>query len=227
MPVPEDRRCTAKAKSTQERCGLRAEPGFKVCRYHGGKSLVGPAAPNYKHGGYSRVMPTRMLQRYEEAENDPELLSHRTAIALTDSRIVDLLRRVDVGESGQLWRDLRDTWTAFRQTSDEDERKFHLQNLHSLITKGASDWQVWHEVFDLLEKLRRHKDSEQKRLFAMEQIVTVDEAMAYGAALSQAVRRHVKDADTLRAIADDLMIVQVNPVSLNHKYAQQARAARR
>ncbi|MDR2745727.1 MAG: hypothetical protein LBB66_11145, partial [Desulfovibrio sp.] len=34
--------CAAKCKGTGERCKLKAEPGKRVCRFHGGKSTGPP-----------------------------------------------------------------------------------------------------------------------------------------------------------------------------------------
>lgn len=49
-------RCTAKAKSTGERCKCPAVNGWAVCRVHGarGGHKAGPSHPTWKHGGRSR-----------------------------------------------------------------------------------------------------------------------------------------------------------------------------
>ena len=56
-PGDEPGRCCAKAKSTQQRCGLPVVPGRRVCRLHGG---LGGAHP--KHGRYAKG-----LGRFREA----------------------------------------------------------------------------------------------------------------------------------------------------------------
>ncbi len=45
-------RCTAKAKSTGQRCKAPAVRGWRVCRVHGagGGAPRGKANPNYRHG---------------------------------------------------------------------------------------------------------------------------------------------------------------------------------
>ena len=45
-------RCSAKAKSTRQRCRCPAVKGWTVCRVHGagGGAPRGKAHPNYKHG---------------------------------------------------------------------------------------------------------------------------------------------------------------------------------
>jgi len=45
-------RCTAKAKSTRQRCRNPSKQGWNVCRLHGaeGGAPRGEAHPNYRHG---------------------------------------------------------------------------------------------------------------------------------------------------------------------------------
>lgn len=54
-----DRRCTATAKSTGERCGHLAMIGATVCRHHGG------AAPQVRAAAERRQAETAMMQRAE------------------------------------------------------------------------------------------------------------------------------------------------------------------
>jgi hypothetical protein len=59
-------RCSAKAKSTGERCGCPAVRGWTVCRVHGarGGHSAGPSHPQWKHGGRSQeVLRARTLSR--------------------------------------------------------------------------------------------------------------------------------------------------------------------
>jgi hypothetical protein len=59
-------RCSAKAKSTGERCRCPAVRGWAVCRVHGarGGHAAGPAHPQWKHGGRSQeVVQARAITR--------------------------------------------------------------------------------------------------------------------------------------------------------------------
>lgn len=87
-------RCTAKAKQTGARCKRNATPGRNVCRMHGGKSLRGIDAPNFKTGRYSKCLPDRLAERYEEALNDAELTRLGDEIALVDARLQDVIERL-------------------------------------------------------------------------------------------------------------------------------------
>src|SRR5215813_8022692 len=97
--------CSAHSKRSHEQCKRPATPGRHVCHIHGGKTPAGIAAPRFKHGRYSKYLPTRMLPSYRKALQDQSLTIFGE-IALLQARIDDLLQRVDTGESGKLWADL-------------------------------------------------------------------------------------------------------------------------
>lgn len=152
-------------------------------------------------------MPMRLLERYNEALADPELISLHDDIALTEARIEDLLKRVDSGESGKLWHDLNATWEAFQQArtlGDTETMAVHLATLGTLIPRGAADYGAWHEITAALEQKRKLADSERKRLVEMEQMVTAGQAMNAFSAIIESIRTHVHDRTTLAALSADL-----------------------
>jgi hypothetical protein len=70
-------------------------------------------------------------------------------IALTDSRLQDLLGRVDSGESGRVWRELKAAWTLFKQAreaGDPEGMRLHLVTLESLLNRGVADYAAWEAV---------------------------------------------------------------------------------
>jgi hypothetical protein len=71
------------------------------CYLHGGKSLVGPAAPGFVHGRRSQyglvLVGSKLSQFYEAAQSDPNLVTLRNEIALAEARIVALLDALQSG----------------------------------------------------------------------------------------------------------------------------------
>jgi hypothetical protein len=86
--------CQARKKRTGEQCRRRAVAGMRVCTVHGGLTPRGAASVHFKTGRYSRYLPARLLDKYEDAGTDPRLLELREDIALLDARIAQLLERV-------------------------------------------------------------------------------------------------------------------------------------
>lgn len=197
--------CGAKTRSGKP-CQAYAMANGR-CRMHGGSSKVGITSGRFEHGRYSKHLPTRLAARYEEAAQDSELLNLRHDIALVESRLVDVLGRVDSGESGRLWRDLHASWNAFKRAralGKTDEMAEALALHEQLISRGVSDYAAWHEVGDLLERKRKLAESERKRLTEMEQMMTAEQAMVLLSAVVDTVRRHVTDRAALAAISEDV-----------------------
>ena len=199
--------CTARSKRTGQPCQRPAMHGKTVCYHHGGKTPRGHALPQTTHGRYSKDLPTRLAARYQASQIDPDLLNLNAEIALMDARLADLLRRVDTGESGQLWRDLKATYAAMedaQRAKDFAAVARLLSELGALIRHGHSDYAAWADVRTLVDQRRRLVEAERKRLTEMQQLITAEQAMMLVTRLSSAVRRHVDDPRVLAAISAEL-----------------------
>jgi hypothetical protein len=200
-------RCRAKSKRSQERCKRWATPGREVCRMHGGRTLMGLAAPRLKTGHYSKFLPTRLAAEYERASHDPELLALRRELAVVDVRINDLLRRVDTGESGGLWPHIRATWQTFKHAHAEGQPLIQgraAAELDALLEQAISDDAAWHQIIQLIEQRRKLVLSEAKRLVAMQQMMSKEQAMLWLGAVVAILKRHITDRETLQQISLDL-----------------------
>jgi len=178
--------------------------GKSVCYHHGGKSRNGAASGMYKHGRYSKNLPTRLAAQYEASEQDGDLLNLRQEIALTDTRLSDLLTRVDTGESGALWKELGALGDDLRKAYlDGDGKKLArcLNDLELIVSRGFSDFAAWSEIASLIEQRRRLVDSEAKRLKDMQMMVSADRAMLLIGALVSILRQRIED----RGILDDIL----------------------
>ena len=116
----------------------------QFCRNHGGKALRGLDSPSLKHAIYSIDLPARMVDDYEAALADPDRLSLDPNIALTRSRIKDLIKRVDIGESGWLWKETRQAMKLLRRAinskADVDVFNDRLLEVEATINRGAADF---------------------------------------------------------------------------------------
>ncbi len=199
--------CQGKSRQTGEPCRQYAVPGRKFCHYHGGKNTVGPANNLLTTGRYSKYLPPRMAARYQEARSDPELLRLAEEIALVDSRLADLLGRVESGESGQVWAELAKAWAKFR-TGENSAADASL--VSDLIKAGNADYSAWGEIHKCVNARQRLVESERKRLVEAQQMVRVDQAMTLVAALLDSVKRNVRDPKALTAISADFSLLLIN-----------------
>jgi hypothetical protein len=199
--------CKAKSKRTGEQCRRRAVTGYEVCQVHGGVTPSGVASPHWKTGAQSRIMPTRLLERYGESLTDPDLLALRKEIALCDARLDDLLQRVDTNEAGALWSGLRQAYnnlTAANDAGDAVAAASALNDIGRYISRGQGDYAAWGEIAHWQEHRRRLSETEAKRLVSMQQMISSEKAMALITSIGLIIKRHVTDRDALRAIVQEL-----------------------
>lgn len=212
--------CGAKAKRTGLPCRSPAMSNGR-CRIHGGKSLAGISSPRTTTGRYSKHLPTRMGERYQQALTDPELLAMREEVALLDARLSDVLGRVDSGESGAAWALLKTQFADYRKAKPGPDRDIALSMIEDTIKQGLDDYAAWEEVRSLVDQRARIVASERQRLVQMQQMLSTEQAMTLIAAVADSVRRHVDDRGVLAAISADLGRL------LSHRTAEQAQPAAR
>lgn len=197
------RRCKAWNSNHGRQCMLQAMFDKEVCRFHGAATPRGMASPHYKHGRYSKYIPKRMLEDYLLNGQDKEILALQDDIALLDSRISDLLKRVDTGESGWLWSILKARMDDLKKAfADQDQKAVNeiIVDIQRIVSRGHSDYAAWRDVIDMLERRRRLVDTERKRLVEMQQSLTVEQALEYMYQLGRAVKDNISDVRLLSRI---------------------------
>lgn len=199
--------CHATSKRHQRQCHNPAMRGLTVCRMHGGKTPRGPASVHFKDGRYSQFLPACFFDAYERAANDPKLLELRRDIALVDARMIDILKQVDTGESGAMWREAQAAMARFTRAQtqgDIEAMQRALAQVQRLITRGAADYAAWGEIGALIEQRRKLCESEQRRVTMAHEILTVEQAMFLLRQVVATIQRHVTDRQALSAIALEL-----------------------
>jgi hypothetical protein len=180
---------------------------------HGGATLVGTAHGNFKTGRYSKYLPERLAGRYAEAMADVKLLELKSEVALIDVRLGELLTHLDSGLSLQHWKDAQaahsDVMAAIR-AKNSAAMLTALGALGTALDAGMGDYLVWAEILDTTEARRKLVESEHKRLVAMQQMITAEQAMVLLAVITDTVRKHVSDPSTLSAISADLRAITLN-----------------
>lgn len=149
-------------------------------------------------------LPRRMMRAFAESIEDPNGLSLRNEVALVDARLVDVLGRVDTGESGEIWQGLKKDWEeleAARGAGENEKAAGILGRIGVAISRGQSDWAAWRDVRQLLQERKILVESERKRLVELNQMMTIEQALLLGGALLAAIKRHVTDTRTLDAIS--------------------------
>jgi hypothetical protein len=184
-----------------EPCKRKAVAGRDFCPMHGGNTPIGPGSKTYRHGRYSRYLPARLAEKYQQLVSDPELNEYRHEIALLSARADELL---EAGESHLLWNRVRTAFTDLTTAMNENDAEAlntALNSLHGLIRRGYADSLRWREFYEVTERAGRMKEREHKRMAQLEQWISIDQALAFVGMLMQVITEKVTDKDTLREIS--------------------------
>ena len=144
-----------------------------------------------------------MLADFRRALKDPALLELRGEIALVHARAVDLIKRVDSGESGHLWKLLLSAWDdveTAKATQDGARMAEALTATGQLIRRGTADYAAWEDACKQIDRKQRLVESERKRMVELQQVMTLDQAMLLVNAITEAVRLHVSNQQERSAI---------------------------
>jgi len=153
-------------------------------------------------------MPDHLMERYEQAREDKELLSLREDIAVVEARLTELMQRTSTGETDRLWERASTIAGQIHEAQIAGSVPDVLQGLSTLmeiIKSGVQVSQAWNEVLILIDQKRRLVESERKRLVEMQQMISSEEAVSLMALLVTTVRNHVSDPTVLQAIGDEFL----------------------
>ncbi len=126
------RQCTARSKRSGQQCRKHAMRGRDVCLAHGGKTPRGAASPHFKTGRYSRSLPGHLVAAYKRARHDPQLLSLREEIALTDAMIAELLAQLDDDSPEHTYRRV---FRQIRRLIDQRRRLVESEVRHIVLAR--------------------------------------------------------------------------------------------
>lgn len=205
-------RCQGWAATVGRQCGRSPIKGRRFCRRHGGRARAGAASGRFKTGRYSKYLPSGLLDNYQTAISDPQLLDLRDEIGLITTRLMQLTAHVQSAETTvKLWRDLksayRDLDLALR-TQNAEALVEASQVLGRLIEHGYAGVVVWDEIARNVDQRRKLVESERKKMLELHQVITVERLMILIAAISHefktVITKHIDDDRTRRELLNDL-----------------------
>lgn len=185
-------------KKDGSQCRKWCVPGYNRCEDHGGPS---PKRNFYGRGtmttGRSSQFPiTRLASRYNEMMTNGRVLSNRQAIDVVDSRIVQLLARIDVDDAPDRMKRLVELWSEYESALDAGraaEAGLTRKQIAAEMEKAYHDYMAWEQMFEALDIRRKMVESEVKVLTAIKAIITVEDARNLQAQMLAAVMRVLED----------------------------------
>ncbi|MBL8179983.1 MAG: hypothetical protein JNL64_00045 [Blastocatellia bacterium] len=209
--LTESKTCGAKLRKKDAYCRNKAILVNGRCRNHGGLTPKGIASPHYKHGRYSRHLPTHVRDRYYESLNDPELTALRDDLALIDIHISEVLMEMHSPAADvdtKLFRDKIELCRLELLESDPANKLVRdvvdvLDEVDAVIGRGARNAGDLSRLLSLLEQRRKTAESENRRVFRSNNAFTVEQAIAFVRLLGYSVKRHVTDPRQRSAVYED------------------------
>lgn len=161
-------------------------PGARRCFHDGGASTGRPVTT----GRRSKYMPTHLAELSEEAHQDPELISSRENIANLEALINSKWKELQT-----LGIDPTEEWCKVRSAAAEAKaalKKGDTKRLASAVDammtsvdRGSQYDSHVETILDLMERFRRHSETEVRRLAALNQYVEARRLVVFFARLRQ------------------------------------------
>ena len=199
-------------------CGRFPCKGRATCSKHGGTAKVGADSHKYKGKGFSKHMPKRLGQLFDEAMLDEDFLNQRKRIAQMAARCDELWQRIEGEERCANWSEAKKLWAQMwdanaglvtaRKAGDAGEisrlttlAETIKKSLEEMLGVGAGEQFQWEEFRKALETTRRLIESERRREVESQQVISMSLVAVLVDRLSDVVRRNVTNKAELRSIA--------------------------
>lgn len=147
-------------------------------------------------GMASQFPLTRLAAKYNQMMRDGRVLSNRQAIDVVDTRITQLLERVDLDDAPDRMKRLVELWNEYTDNLDNGrtaELAMMRKKIADEFDKAYHDYMAWEQIFTALNLRRQQVESEVKVLTAIKAIITAEDAYELSAKLLAAVMRVVND----------------------------------
>lgn len=205
-------RCGAKTRSG-EPCKQYVVPGRTRCKFHGGKTPVGPAAPGYIDGRstrYGGILAPKLAAIQAEREADANRLDLSAHLGLLEALIVRSLEEMEAGGGGDVWRDLEAKFTAYDRESAKGKAANaglmaqYIREIRDLVRRGGADYRARLELRDTIDQYRKTAATEVRRHETAQTMMHADQVMALFAQVGDLLARHVTDRQQLAAISNGI-----------------------
>lgn len=195
------------------KCGAKTQAGGSCqrsamangrCMKHGGKTPSGANLPQFKHGRYSKHLPSRLLAEYQASQNDPDLLSLTPEINVVDTRLKELFTKLETGETGSKWADLSARILELEEAVLEGKEAVSLDILHEMrmiIADGSRDFDIWRNIGKNLHDRRIMVESERKRTLEQSQMISAQQVLILIGLIEQTIKKYVSDMKILNSIS--------------------------
>jgi hypothetical protein len=130
----------------------------------------------------------------------------RDELALSRAKADDILRKMERGESDSLWLLLGDKAREMRRASarGEEGRATRLQEEILSLIESGDEALAWADLDGWLGRIQRLSEADVRIAIAKQQWISAEELMTMMALILAAIKKHVPDEHTRRALGREL-----------------------
>ena len=176
---------------------------FPILRFAG--QIIEGNVPDPKR--YEKFLPSRLTDKYIQSVNDPEIIALNDDIALTETRVKQLLDNIDKDEPPKAWEEAYGVfkeYMKYKRLGDELNATISLALLNDIFTREKSEREAWDEIFQRLTQVAKLRTDERKRRMDMKALLDAEKAMDMVSNLLAAVHEGAEEV-----LEDDKQIRQL------------------
>jgi hypothetical protein len=156
-------------------CAWPVNNAGEACKYHGGASPKGAEHYNYKHGAYSKWLPSDLASGYEEYMSDPDRMSLEREMALTRALIADRAQALNAVHSAEAWEQLSKLYGRLERAEAKKDADSYARiklEMGKIIDAGAGLESTRKELKGLIDQERKLVDTERQLMIDMGELMT-------------------------------------------------------
>lgn len=187
-------------------CNNIAQSNRDYCRFHGGKTLIGPAHPNFITGLHTRnykrfsKVGQELLQQIDELRNDPDLFSLKDDAAFITA-IMD--RRAEAAGEGvglEQYKKVQAAYQLAHSKLGSSDFIDAFEQIGDTINETLDMYAASRDVMELIDRRVEIVEAEQRMMHAKAYTLEVDQAFSFAMQLLEIVKDNVRNGDELIAI---------------------------
>lgn len=138
----------------------------------------------------------KLAAKYNEIQNNGQILSNRSALEVVRTRIKQLAERIDLNDAPERMSKIAKMWKEFqreRLIGSQMEAEKIAATIDREIEAAYHDYASWQQMFSALDLDRKLVESEMKVIKEIKAIMTVEDGYELSAKLLAAVIGVLKD----------------------------------
>ena len=190
----------------ERQCNNIALSDRNHCRYHGGKSLVGPAHPNFITGlnstGYKRFSKVgqQLLSQIEELRNDPDLFSLKDDAAFITAIMDKRAEAASEGVGLEQYKKVQAAYQLAHSKLGSSDFIDAFEQIGDALNETLDMYAASRDVMELIDRRVGIVEAEQRMMHAKAYTLEVDQAFSLAMQVLEIVKDNVRNGDELIAI---------------------------